>query len=166
MIISLDNGVTGYLTIMKNNGEVIYFDKVPSFKTLSYTKMKQYITRINVIELKSILEKAINENKEDTPIKVCMERPMINPVRFKSSVSAIRALEAEIIACELVNLPIYFIDSKEWQKVMLPAGLNKNETKKASDEVAKRIFPQFSGKIKNGTGDSLLMAEYFRKKKL
>jgi hypothetical protein len=49
---------------------------------------------------------------------------------------------------------------------MLPAGLEKGELKIASDQVAKRLFPEIEDKIKDGKGDSLLIAKYYYQKYL
>jgi hypothetical protein len=90
-----------------------------------------------------------------------IERSMINPMRWVASVSAIRCLEATEIILEELQIPYQFIDSKEWQKVLLPSGLKGDQLKKAADDVAKRLFPKQT--IVNS--DSLLIAEYCRRVK-
>lgn len=115
--------------------------------------------RINVSSLKLLLQYAITENDNKEQIKVYIERPMVNPGRFKATVSALRCLEATLIVLEELNLAYEYEDSKGWQKAMLPAGLKGEELKEASVNVAKRIFPGLA--IKDG--DSLLMAECMRR---
>jgi hypothetical protein len=89
---------------------------------------------------------------------------MVNPQRFKASTSALRALEATIIVLEELRLPFQYIDSKEWQKEMLPKGIKgSSELKKASLDIGNRLFPQFKD-VKHGDRDGLLMAEYCRRK--
>ena len=88
-----------------------------------------------------------------------IERPMINPTRWVASTSALRCLEATEIVLEELQIPYQFIDSKEWQKVLLPSGLVKEQLKKDADDVAKRLFPKLT--IVNS--DSLLIAEYCRR---
>lgn len=87
---------------------------------------------------------------------------MVNPGRFKATVSALRALEATQIVLEALKVPYQWIDSKEWQKAMLPAGLEKEELKTASTQICKRLFPSVFIKH-DGDGDSLLIAEYLRR---
>jgi hypothetical protein len=70
-------------------------------------------------------------------------------------------LEATEIVLEELQIPYQFIDSKEWQKVLLPSGLKGDQLKKAALDVAKRLFPK--QEIVNA--DSLLIAEYCRRVK-
>jgi hypothetical protein len=73
----------------------------------------------------------------------------------------VRALEATLIALEEMEWPYSYIDSKEWQKVMLPSGLKGSDLlKKASLDVGKRLFPTLN--IKKDA-DGLLIAEYMRR---
>lgn len=74
--------------------------------------------------------------------------------------SRIKLKEVYIILEDL-GVPYQFIDSKEWQRKMLPSGLHKEELKEASYQVAKRLFPHIIF-TKEGA-DSLLIAEYTRR---
>jgi hypothetical protein len=89
---------------------------------------------------------------------------MVNSTRFNASLSAIRALEATLIALEESKLPYEYIDSKEWQKHLLPKGLKgSDELKKASLDIGKRLFPSLELKK---DADGVLIAEYLRRKQL
>jgi len=150
--IGVDNGVSGGVTILSESGEVLIHVKTPVQKHLNYTKKKAFINRINFKELMNLLRPALNP--------FCMiERAMINPMRWVASVSALRCLEATEIVLEELQIPYQFIDSKEWQKALLPSGLKGDQLKKASADVAKRLFPKQV--IVNS--DSLLIAEYCRR---
>lgn len=152
--IGIDNGVTGGVTILSESGAVILHIKTPIKNHLSYTKKKAFVNRINVPQLKTELAKA-GENT------FCyIERPLVNPTRFMATVSAVRCLEATEIVLEELQIPYQFLDSKEWQKELLPSGLKGNELKKAADDVANRLFP----KLKVVNSDCLLIAEYCRRK--
>ena len=153
--IGIDNGVTGSIGIIGSGPA--QFIKMPVKKELSYTKTKQWISRINNVALRAIL----TELRGDYPLQcsVAMERPMVMPGRFKATVSALRALEATLITVENLSLPYRYIDSKEWQKVMLPKGLKGEELKIASLDIAKRKYPTIDFKgFKDA--DGLLIAEY------
>jgi hypothetical protein len=154
-IIGVDNGVTGSIAILC---ETVLCLPTPVKKCLDYTKKKNWLNRVDGFELKKIL--CLGEGVDDTSIAV-IERPMVNPARWKATMSAIRCLEATMIILEDLKIPYQFIDSKEWQKAMLPSGLHKGELKRASMEVAKRLFPTVEFK----DGDSLLIAEYWRRNK-
>jgi hypothetical protein len=153
--IGIDNGVTGGITILEDSGVVISHVKTPIKNHLSYTKKKAFINRIDFPKLKAELEKA------GTTTFCYIERPLVNPTRFMATVSAIRCLEATEILLEELQIPYQFLDSKEWQKVLLPSGLKGDELKRAADDVAKRLFP----KLKVVNADCLLIAEYCRRTK-
>jgi hypothetical protein len=152
--IGIDNGVTGAITILNRDNEIMLHIKTPVKKCLNYTKKKAFMNRVDFQKLSS----ALTVGGDNT---FCMiERPMVNPGRWIASISALRCLEATEILLEELKIPYQFIDSKEWQKELLPSGLIKDELKLAADSVAKRLFPR--EKIFNS--DSILIAEYcFRK---
>ena len=157
-IIGIDNGVTGSVAIIRTDGSVV-FDSMPVKKCLSYTKTKaQWIHRIDVVKLREILTTGFSS----TDMKVYLERPMINPRRWKASMSAVRALEATLIVLEDLRLPYEYIDSKAWQKELLPHGVHKDNLKTASKEVAIRLFPSVD-LAKRDDGDGLLIAEFGRR---
>jgi hypothetical protein len=154
--IGIDNGVSGAITIMDEYCNVLLHIKTPVKNCLNYTKKKAFVNRINFQQLKTALLIAGDNS-------FCMiERPMVNPTRFKATISAIRCLEATEILLEELQIPYQFIDSKEWQKALLPSKLIKEELKRAADSVGKRLFP----KLKIVNSDSLLIAEYCRRVKV
>ena len=155
--LGIDNGVSGSIGIVDDLGRMHAYIPTPTIKCLNYTKSKAWITRINYESLKAMLELFLPD------MKCAIERPMVNPGRFKATVSALRALEATQLALEALKIPYEFLDSKEWQKVLLPHGLEKEELKIASNEVCKRKFPEVTLKHP-GDGDGLLIAEYLRMK--
>lgn len=152
--IGIDNGISGAITILSNMNDILLHEKTPVIKCLNYTKKKAFVNRVEFRAFEKLLRYAgLNT--------FCfIERPMVNPGRFNASVSAIRCLEATIILLEDLQIPYQFIDSKEWQKELLPAGLVKDELKVAADSVAKRLFP----KQKVVNADSILIAEYCLRK--
>lgn len=173
--LGIDNGATGTISICVY-GEISHFP-MPVKKELSYTKKKQYVSRIDISKLKRILEDfLILRDKKGNPdftkerdIFCLLERPMINPLRFKQSISAARALESVLIVLEDLVIPYQYIDSREWQKMFIPTGILNLKSKKKSTElkraavsIAKRLFP----KIKTKDADSLLIMEYARRKRL
>ena len=157
--IGVDNGVSGSVGIISKEGMVAWF-KTPVRSELNYTKTKKWINRIEIPVLAEIFNVIV---PLDADIICRIERPMVNPLRFSATLSAIRALEATLIFFEGRKVPYAYIDSKEWQKAMLPSGLKGNdELKEAADSICRRLFP--SVEIKKGGGDSLLIAEYLRRK--
>lgn len=156
--VGMDNGVSGGIFIATATNVYTYYSAPPVNKTLNYTKTKAWVNRIDVPKLTNILSVVPKDNS-----LVLLERPMINPTRWKASVSAIRALEATLIVLESLGLSYLYVDSKEWQRDMLPEGLEGPELKAASLEIGKRLFPNIPFKK---DADSALMAEWARRKNL
>lgn len=178
--IGIDNGVTGSVCILNEDGVCIHYFPTPVQKTLNYTKAKEYINRVVVREL---AEKLQPYAKTAT---VILERPLVNPGRWKATVSALRCDEATRGVLEALNAKIIYVDSKEWQTPMLPnrkavprlpkgstdaakksnkaakVAFNK-ETKDLSLMVSQRLFPTVLFKK---DGDAALIAEWARRNNL
>lgn len=157
--VGIDNGVSGTIGWSGyHKGEHIFGQvKTPVFKEQNYTKAKANVSRVDVKKLSEILE----EFKEMNTLCIFMERPMINPGRWTASISAVRALEATLNVLEFLELSFQYIDSKEWQKVMLPSGLKgMDELKKASVSIGKRLFPSVNC---SPDADGILIAEWARR---
>jgi hypothetical protein len=157
--IGVDNGVSGTIGIVSNDEDFkpIFISTVV-FSQQNYTKKKANINRIDTVALHDLLSQYTDNSF------ILLERPMVNPGRFKATISAIRALEATLIVIEQLNIPFQYVDSKQWQKVMLPSGLKGAELKSASMDIGCRLFPQFAEQIKkHKDADGLLMAEFARR---
>ena len=151
--IGIDNGVSGTIAILTDNETI--FVKTPVKKEQDYTKAKKIITRVDVSALKELLKPFANY------AFILLERPLVNPNRFAATASALRCHEAELTVIEMLGIPLQFIDSKEWQKALLPKGCD--DTKKASLDIGNRLFPQFR-EFKHPDRDALLIAEYAKRR--
>ena len=151
--IGIDNGVSGTIAIIQ--GDNVVFRKTPVKKEQDYTKAKKIISRVDIWKLKELLE----PYKDDSFL--LLERPLVNPSRFTATASALRCHEAELTIIELLRIPFQFVDSKEWQRALLPKGCD--DTKKASMDIGNRLFPQFR-EFKHPDRDALLIAEYAKRK--
>ncbi len=162
--IGIDNGVSGTVgwSGIWNNGDHVFGQMLkPTFSEQSYTKAKGNITRLNFKEYVLLIESI---KKLSTTCIGLVERPMVNPGRFKASMSALRCMEAELIALNMLEIPIQYIDSKQWQKEMLPKGVKGSpELKKASIDIGKRLFPSI---ICKPDADGILIAEWGRRSML
>jgi len=157
--IGIDNGVSGSIGIIPIEGDALFLH-TPTKRELNYTKSKSWFTRIDA----EGLFKVLREYTDKSPF-VYLERPMVNPGRFKATVSALRAMEATLIIIELLKIPYQYIDSREWQKETLPSGLKKEEWKIASLQVGKRLFPHINFDGFNDA-DGIMIAEWARRKGL
>lgn len=156
--IGIDNGVSGSIGIITSGGHTNFL-KTPTFKHLKYTKKKAYVTRIDTVKLLSVLADAA---LQADMVYIYLERPLINPQRFTASASAMRAWEATLIVIEKLGLRYEIIDSKAWQKELLPKGLKGTPVlKEASKLKGKQLFPQFKEAFqKQKDADGMLIAEY------
>lgn len=158
--IGWDNGIgTLAVTYSDRNATTV---KTPIRKCLNYTKKKGFISRLDYDKTKKILKEFI----KDSDTCICyLERPLVNPTRFKATISGIRILEAQETILEELKIPYRFIDSKEWQKVMLPSGVSGKDLKIICKQVASRLFPYLEQEMKKLKDcDALLIAEYARSK--
>lgn len=163
-----DNGVTGsigIITVDYATGETFtQFMLTPVKKELSYQKSKKTMrTRLDYPSMHRLFEEVKSTSDK---VIFCMERPLVNATRFSASLSAIACLEAMLILLEDLDIPYSYIDSKEWQKAILPAGLKgSDEQKKASMDVGCRLFPEHKELIqKHKDADGILIAEYLHRK--
>lgn len=157
IFIGIDNGTTGTIGVVGDSIQPQFY-KTPVKEEQDYTKAKKLVTRLDCEQFVGILNQY---NKND--IFVACERPMINPTRWTASMTAIRCLEAQLIILEMLAIPYQFIDSKEWQRVMLPKGIKgSDEQKSASKDIGNRLFPLFAD-FKHPDRDGLLIAEYIRR---
>ncbi len=160
IVIGIDNGCTGTIGVIDIRNEPAFI-LTPSFKGQDYTKARKVISRIDVKELYDFIN-SYTEGRESASIAY-VERPMINPAMFTASIAAARAYEATITVLETLNIPYQPIDSKEWQKGLLPSSGKKGTVsamlKKESMDVGIRLFPQFKELIrKHKDADGILMA--------
>ena len=151
--IGIDNGVSGTIAIISETE--VEFWKTPIKKEQDYTKAKKIVSRVDIQTLKGILE-PYSDNAF-----LLLERPLVNPSRWVATTSALRCHEAELAVIEILNIPYQFIDSKEWQKDLLPKRCG--DTKKASLDIGNRLFPQYKD-FKHPDRDALLIAEYAKRK--
>lgn len=158
--IGIDNGTTGTIGLVGDDIQPQIYH-TPVKVEQDYTKAKKNISRLSIKEFMEILTMY-----KDSDIRVVCERPMINPTRWTASMTAIRCWEAQLVVLEVLGISHQFVDSKEWQRAMLPKGIKgANELKKASKDIANRLFPQLSS-FKHTDFDGLLIAEYARRKNL
>lgn len=160
VLVGVDNGVTGTIGIVGEGIEPKIYH-TPVKKEQNYCKKKDNITRLDANGFADILKQF-----DAKDVMVVMERPMVNPTRFKATTSALRCFEAQLILIEHLNLAYCYVDSKDWQRELLPKGIKgSDEQKKASKDIGKRLFPQLAD-FKHTDFDGILIAEYARRKNL
>lgn len=164
--IGWDNGV-GTISILWPDGTADY-SLTPIRKCLSYTKKKNYVSRIDVIKVKELINKWLEKYPDHSIVNVGIERPFTsnNPLYKKGVVIGARMHEAQLIIIEDLGLAYEFVDSDGWQKLFLPKGVEgSTELKAASLDIGKRKWPHLANKMKKDA-DSLFIALYLRHKEL
>ncbi len=158
--IGIDNGVSGSIGILGPLEQFLF--PTPTKKEQSYTKKKQQITRIDYPKL---FQKLSDVKMFNDSIRVFIERPYTNPKGLKATVSGMRALESTLIVVEQLGLSYEYVDSRQWQKVMLSQGIKGSaDLKAASLDIGLRLFPDLEGPIcKQKDADALLIAEWARR---
>ena len=139
--VGIDNGVTGSIGIITETAgsSLTAFIPTPIRKVRDYTKEVQHFNRIDW--------RMLVENIPRDSI-VLLERPMVNTKAFVATKSALRALEATLIALEMLDISYLFIDSKEWQREFIASSVIGHEAMKiASMEIGVKLFPNHTNKI-------------------
>lgn len=164
--IGIDNGHTGTMGWVGENLHPSII-KAPTTHKQSYTQKKQKITRVDHFKVTEWFKEILGAN-EPSDVLVILERPMTNNNRGRAVVSAARAFEVTWCLVEQMRFDYVIIDSKRWQKVMLPPGIKGSDNlKAASMEVGLKLFPDQSKVItSHKDADGLLMAEWARRVKL
>ena len=170
LYIGVDNGTSGTVGFMPTSLES-WPDMIetPIKMEQSYTKKAQTISRVDHDRLWDILNTALLENRvQPSDCLAILERPLINPMMFKTTVSAARSLEATVIILECLKIPFMYMDSKEWQKELLPEGIKTSPArKKASMDIGLRLFPALEKIIrKHKDADGILIAEWAKRNNL
>ena len=159
-IVGIDNGITNNgIGVVSSTGKGFLF-KLPVKKESSYTKQKKNITRIDHPKLVEVLNK-IKDLFPGEEVVAVLERPMVNSARLFASLSAMRSVESTQIALEACKIPYTFIDSKEWQRVLLPDSAKGEQLKVESLKLGRELFPDLPFKK---DADGILIAEYTRRK--
>ena len=135
-----------------------FLTPVPTSMAQDFTKKKQNVTRIQFNVLRSFLSNFPGA-------QVVMERPMINPTRYKATLSAVRCIEATLCVLESLDLPEHIIDDRVWKKGLFPAGVKgPAANKQMSTTLGCKRFPELKKQIKmQGDADAMFIADYCRK---
>lgn len=150
-VIFIDNGNTGSMGWYGEAGAG--FCMVPVKTRMSHHVRPHKIKAVDGPALSALISNIIQRTGHGKEgVIVCRERPMINPRRWKASLSASRSDEAETIALEAAGVPFIYVDSKTWQHGTLPSsgtkGVTSSTLKAESMAEGLRLFPEFSALIK------------------
>lgn len=163
--IGIDNGTTGGIAFLAPNLPPRVFS-TPVKEVFGYQKVAKKFNRLDHVAFEHLLAA---ETTDDEELVVLIERPMVMPARFEATVSALRCYEATLVVLETFLVPergasVETIDSRVWQKPLLPSGIRGPELKKASMQRGLELFPSCAEWIrKQKDADPLMIAEWGRR---
>lgn len=164
--LAIDNGHTGTVAWV---GEGLHptILETPVKKEQSYTKKAQKMTRVDHVRMAEIFQE-VRGDHDPSDVLVILERPMTNNKFGKAVISAARAFDVTRCLVEQAHFAYEIVDSKQWQRVMLPTGIKGSDNlKAASMDIGLRLFPDQEKVIKHHKdADALLMAEWARRAQL
>lgn len=174
LYIGIDNGNTGTIGWIGENTHGMV--ETPVKVEQSYTKKAQKMTRIDHVRLAELFRE-VQGGCDPSEVLVVMERPFTGSFTkgknggrggFVANVSAARAFEVTRCLVEQAHFAYEIVDSKQWQKKLLPYGIKGSDNlKAASKDIGLRLFPDLEGVIKkHKDADGILMAEYARREQL
>ena len=163
--IGLDNGNTGSIGWIKDG--VHGMIETPVKVEQSYTKKAQKMTRIDHVRLAELFRE-VQGDCDPSEVFVILERPMTNNKFGSAVVSAARAFEVTRCLVEQAHFAYEIVDSKQWQKKLLPYGIKGSDNlKAASKDIGLRLFPDLEAIIKkHKDADGILIAEWARREQL
>jgi hypothetical protein len=162
VFIGMDNGTTGSFGIICDELHRPKLFKTPTKKEQNYKKKKENVTRLDAVKFQQMLEPYAGP---EYVVFLIMERPYSGQYKT-AELSAVRMLEATIAVLETLGIRYEYVDSREWQKVLLSKGVQGREAlKRNSKQIAIRLFPHLKEVIiKVKDGDGILITEFCRLK--
>ena len=163
MFLGIDNGVSGTIGVVSEDGSYSGVFPVPVYKCLDYTKKTRRITHVDYDKLKEKLQAF----RKLGDLVIVTERPFVTPRMFRATISSVRAHEILLAVLRTLGLGLHATwDSREWQHEML-GKFEKGESKARSEKVGCRLYPGLKDIIhKNKDADGLIMAHCLRKRVL
>lgn len=185
-VLGFDNGVSGSFTLMDPKGRVVMFEHVPTYKEDKWTKpktkklktkVKETKDKITLIDIDALQRMLISKVGVLSDVHCFLERPAISynaAWSMQTSISASMSWAYVIYVLKKLNIKRTDIDSRDWQKALIPEAMGENNKdymktlkagdrnkllKEASDMLAKQIWSKFKSK-EVGAGDSVCIAQY------
>lgn len=162
VFIGIDNGSSGSIGVIEfGNGVTCtktIFMKPPIFMKQDYTKKRKRISQIDVRALRNLFKEY-----RGWAVRIAMERPLVNPGRWVATATGLRVHQQYLDVIYFLGFPDpVSLDSKEWQKVLLPKGTKGEELKARSKEIGNRLFPSTKD-VRHPDCDGMLIAEWLKR---
>ena len=153
IIIGIDPGVSGAISVLENKKVVEIFD-MPTM--IDGKKNKK---QVNGAQVTNIIKNTLNLYKE---IVLVVEHVNAMPgqgvtsmFNFGQSFGVIKGV------CSALNVPIYFVRPTKWKKYFNLIKTNKDASRTKVIQIYPEISSQISRKKDSNKADAILIARYF-----
>ena len=153
IIIGIDPGVSGAISILENKKIIEVFD-MPTM--IDGKKNKK---QVNGAQVTNIIKEKLNENKE---IIVVVEHVNAMPgqgvtsmFNFGQSFGVIKGISAAL------NVPLYLVRPTKWKKHFDLLKTNKDASRTKTIQIYPMISDKISKKKDSNKADAILIARYF-----
>jgi crossover junction endodeoxyribonuclease RuvC len=153
MIIGVDPGITGGISILKNKKVIEVYD------TPTMIDGKKNKRQVNGSQVTNIIKEQL---KNDDEIMVVVEHVNAMPgqgvtsmFNFGQSFGVIKGI------CAALNLPIHFVRPTKWKKHFNLIKTNKEASRTKVIEIYPEISSKLSRKKDSNKADAILIARYF-----
>ena len=153
IIIGIDPGISGGISILENKKVIEVFD-MPTM--IDGKKNKR---QVNGSQVTNIIKENVDTNKETTVVvehvNAMPGQGVTSMFNFGQSFGVIKGV------CAALSLPIYFVRPTKWKKHFNLIKTNKE----AGRTKAIELYPEISGKLSrkkdSNKADAILIARYF-----
>ena len=153
IIIGVDPGITGAISILENKKVIEAYD------TPTMIDGKKNKRQINGAQVTNIIKERLNQDKE---VVVVVEHVNAMPgqgvtsmFNFGQSFGVIKGI------CAALSVPIYFVRPTKWKKHFNLIKTNKDASRTKVIEVYPEISSKLSRKKDSNKADAILIARYF-----
>ena len=153
IIIGVDPGITGAISILENKKVIEAYD------TPTMIDGKKNKRQVNGAQVTNIIKERLNQDKE---VVVVVEHVNAMPgqgvtsmFNFGQSFGVIKGI------CAALSVPIYFVRPTKWKKHFNLIKTNKDASRTKVIEVYPEISSKLSRKKDSNKADAILIARYF-----
>ena len=153
MIIGIDPGVSGAISILENRKVIEVFD-MPTM--IDGKKNKR---QVNGSQVTNIIKGRLIDNKEAIivveQVNAMPGQGVTSMFNFGQSFGVIKGI------CAALSLPIYFVRPTKWKKYFNLIKTNKDASRTKVIQVYPEISSKLSRKKDSNKADAILIARYF-----
>jgi len=155
IIIGIDPGITGAISVLENKQVIEVYD------TPTMIDGKKNKRQVNGAQVTNIIKESLNKDK-DKEVVVVVEHVNAMPgqgvtsmFNFGQSFGVIKGI------CSALSLPIYFVRPAKWKKHFNLIKTNKDASRTKVIQIYPGVSSKLSRKKDSNKADAILIARYF-----